>query len=58
MRSEKNDKFTTSGSTSSLQKNHLDPAAGAVVDNHERQRHTEKLISPDLNTDEKTKLPI
>jgi hypothetical protein len=34
------------------------PAAGAVVDNHEYQRHTEKLISPDLKTGEKTKLPI
>jgi hypothetical protein len=58
MRSEKNDKSAPSEPTSSLQKNHLAPAAGAVVDNHERQRHTEKLISPDLNTGEKTKLPI
>jgi hypothetical protein len=32
--------------------------ASIVADNHERQRHTEKLISPDLKTDEKTKLPI
>jgi hypothetical protein len=41
-----------------LQKNHLVLAARAVVDNHERQRHTEKLISPDLKTGGKTKLPI
>jgi hypothetical protein len=58
MKSEKNGKSTTSGLTSSLQKNHLTPAAGAIMDNHKRHRHTEKLISPDLKTSEKTKLPI
>jgi hypothetical protein len=29
-----------------------------VADNHERQRHTEKLISLDLKIGEKTKLPV
>jgi hypothetical protein len=58
MKSERNDKSTTSGPTSSLQKNHLTPATNIVADNHELQRHTEKLISPDLKTDEKTKLSI
>jgi hypothetical protein len=58
MKSERNDKSTTFGPTSSLQKNHLAPAARVVADNHERQRHAEKLISPDLKTGEKTKLPI
>jgi hypothetical protein len=57
-KSEKNDKSITSGLTSFLQKNHIASAACAIVDNHERQRHTEKLISPDLKTGEKTKLPI
>jgi hypothetical protein len=56
MKSEKNGKSTTSGPTSSLQKKNLSPAASAIVDNHERQRHTEKLISPDLKIGEKTKL--
>jgi hypothetical protein len=55
--SKKNDKSTTSGPTSS-QKNHLTPAASAIADNNERQRHIEKMISPDLKTGEKTKLPI
>jgi hypothetical protein len=40
-----------------LQKNHL-ALASAVGDNHGGQRHTEKLISPDMKTGEKTKLPI
>jgi hypothetical protein len=57
-KSEKNDKSTTSGSTSPLQKNHLAPAASAVADNHEHQQHTEKLVSPDLKTGKKIKLPI
>jgi hypothetical protein len=57
-KSGKNDKSTTSGPTSSLQKNHLAPTASVVVDNHECQRHTEKLISPDLKTGEKTNLSI
>jgi hypothetical protein len=58
MKSERNDKSTTSGPASSLQKNHLARAASAVVNNHERQQHNEKLISPDLKNGEKTKLPI
>jgi hypothetical protein len=49
---EKNDKSTTSGPTSSLQRNHLASAAS------KGQRYTEKQISPDLKNDEKTKLPI
>jgi hypothetical protein len=57
-KSEKNGKSTTSRPTSSLQKNHLAPAASAIADNHERQRHTEKLISPDLKNSEMTMLPI
>jgi hypothetical protein len=57
-KSEKNGKSTTSGPTSSLQKNHLVPAANAVVDNDERQRHNEKLISPDLKNGKKTRLTI
>jgi hypothetical protein len=57
-KSEKDIKSTTFGPKSSLQKNHLAPAASAVVENHERQRHIEKLISPNLKIDEKTKLPI
>jgi hypothetical protein len=57
-KSEKNGKSTTSGTTSPLQKNHLAPAANTVADNHKRLRHSQKLISPDLKTDEKTKLPI
>jgi hypothetical protein len=36
-KSEKNDISTTSGPTSSLQKNHLAPAPSAVVDNDKRQ---------------------
>jgi hypothetical protein len=48
----------TSGPTSSLQKNHLAPAASVAMDNHKRQRYAKKLISPDLKTGEKTKLPI
>jgi hypothetical protein len=58
MESGKNGKYTTSGPISSLQKNHLVPAASAVVDNYERQRYTEKLISPDLKIGEKTKMTI
>jgi hypothetical protein len=58
MKSEKNDKSTTSRPTFLLQKNHLAPATSAVGDNHGHQRHTEKLISPDLKTNEKTKVPI
>jgi hypothetical protein len=58
MNSEKNNKSTTSRPTSPLQKNHLAPAASAIADNHERQQHTEKLISPDLKTGNKTKLSI
>jgi hypothetical protein len=46
-----------SGPTSSLQKNHLAPAA-SVVDNNECQRHNDKLILPDLKNGEKTKLSI
>ena len=58
-KSERNDRSTTSGPTSLLQKNHLAPTASVVVaNNHERQRHNEKLISPDLKNDEKTELPI
>jgi hypothetical protein len=57
-KSEKNGKSTTSGPTSSLQKNHLTPATSVVANNHERQRHAEKLISPDLKTGEKTKLSM
>jgi hypothetical protein len=57
-KSERNGKSTTSGPTSSLQKNHLAPTACVIANNHERQRHAEKLISPDLKTGEKTKLPI
>jgi hypothetical protein len=37
---------------------HLTSAASAIADNHERQRHTEKLILPDLKIREKTKLSI
>jgi hypothetical protein len=37
MKSKKNDKSTTSRPTSSLQKNHLAPAAGIIADNHKRQ---------------------
>jgi hypothetical protein len=51
-KSEKNDRSTTSGPISSVQRNHLDLAVNVG------QRHTEKHISPDLKTDEKTKLPI
>jgi hypothetical protein len=58
MKSKKNGKSTTSGPTSLLQKNHLTPAAGTVVDNHKQQRHTKKLISPEMKTGEKTKLPF
>jgi hypothetical protein len=58
MKSEKNDISTISEPTSSLQKNHLTPAAGIIADSNKRQRHTEKLISPDLKNDEKTKLSI
>ena len=54
---ERNGKSTTFGPTSSLQKNHLAPAASVVTNNHKRQRQTEKLISPDLKNGEKTKLP-
>jgi hypothetical protein len=50
---EKNNKFTTSTPTFSLQKNHLALATSAVPDNNERQRHTEKLVSPDLKNSEK-----
>jgi hypothetical protein len=57
-KSEKNDKSTTFRPTSLLQKNHLAPVASAVADNHGRLRHTEKLISPDPKTGEKTKLSI
>jgi hypothetical protein len=58
MKSGKCDRPTTSGPTSSLQSIHLAPAPGAAVENDERQRHAEKLISPDLKIDEKTKPPI
>jgi hypothetical protein len=51
---EKNDKSTTSGPTYLLQKKHLAPTASIDADNHERQRHTEKLISLDLKNSEKT----
>jgi hypothetical protein len=57
-KSEKNNKSITSGPISPLQKNHLALAASAIADNHERQQNTEKLISPDLKTGNKTKLPI
>jgi hypothetical protein len=50
-KSKKNDRSTTSKPTS-LQRNHLAPAAS------EGQRHTEKQILPDLKNGEKTKLPI
>jgi hypothetical protein len=52
MKLEKNDRSTTFGPISSLQRNHLDPAANIG------QQQTKKHISPDLKTDEKTKLPI
>jgi hypothetical protein len=48
---EKNDRSTASGPTSSLQRNHLALAASIG-------QRTEKHISPDLKTGEKTKLPI
>jgi hypothetical protein len=51
-KSEKNDRSTTSGPISSLQRNHLTPAAS------EGQRYIEKLILLDLKNGEKTKLPI
>jgi hypothetical protein len=51
-KSEKNDISTTSGPTSSLQRNHLAPAAS------EGRRYVEKHISPDLKNGEKTRLPI
>ena len=57
-KSEKNDRSTTSGPISSLQRNHLAPAASVIADNDERQRHIEKQISPDLKNSEKTKMPI
>jgi hypothetical protein len=57
-KSEKNNESTTSGPTSSLQKNHLTPAANAIADKHERQRHIEKMISLDMKNSEKTTLPI
>jgi hypothetical protein len=53
-----NDKSTISDPTYLIHKNHLAQAASAVADNHERQQHTEKLISPHLKTSEKTKLLI
>jgi hypothetical protein len=52
MKSEKNGRSTASGPTSSLQRNHLVSATNVG------QRHTEKQISPDLKTGNKTKLPI
>jgi hypothetical protein len=52
MKSEKNGRSTTSGPTSSLQKNRLAPATSIG------QRHTEKQISPNLKNGEKIKLPI
>jgi hypothetical protein len=58
MKSEKNVISTTSGPTSSLQKNHLALVVGAIVDNDECQLHIEKLISPNLKIDEKTKLTM
>jgi hypothetical protein len=57
-KSEKNEISTTSGPTSSLQKNHLTLAASVVADSNERRRHTEKLILPDLKHGEKNKLSI
>ena len=57
-KSEKNGRFTTFGPISSLRKNHLAPTVSALTDNHERQRHTKKLISSDLKKGKKTKLPI
>ena len=58
-KSERKDGSTTFGPAFSLQKNHLALAISVVVaNNHECQRHNEKLISLDLKNDEKTKLPI
>jgi hypothetical protein len=51
-KSKKNGRSTTSGPTSSLQKNHLAPATSVG------QQHTEKQILPDLKNGEKIKLPI
>jgi hypothetical protein len=44
--------------TSSLQSSYLAPAVSAIVDNDECQRHTEKLISPDVKNGKNTKLLI
>jgi hypothetical protein len=57
-KSEKTGRSTTSEPTTFLQRNHIAPAASVVIDNEERQQHTEKLISPDLKNGEKTMLPI
>jgi hypothetical protein len=58
MKSENNDRSTTSGPTSLLQSNLLALAPSAATDNDEHRRHVEKQISPDLTNNEKTKLPI
>jgi hypothetical protein len=50
--SERNNRSTTSGPITLLQRNHLTPAAS------EGRRHTDKQISPDLKNGEKTKLLI
>jgi hypothetical protein len=50
----KNGKSITSKPTSSLQKNHLAPAADAVMDNHERATHreTDLIRSEDRQEDQ------
>jgi hypothetical protein len=58
MKSKKKDISTTSRPTSSLRKKHLAPAASVIADNNARQRHTEKMISPDLKKGDKTNLSI
>jgi hypothetical protein len=58
-KSEKTCRSTISRPTTTLlQRNHLAPAASVIVDNNEHERHTKKLISPDLKNGEKTSLPI
>jgi hypothetical protein len=57
-KSEKNGKSTTSRLTSPLLKNHLAPATSTIADKHEHQRHTKKLISPDLKNDEGGGAPV
>jgi hypothetical protein len=58
MKSGKNNSSTSSRPTLLFQCIHLAPAPSTVVDNDERQRHVEKLISLDLKNGEKTKLLI